>query len=74
MKLFITQGGLQSLEEAIYNAVPIIAMPVFVDQYSNIRKVIRNGMGLKLDYDNVEKSVLKNAIHEVISNPRLVNY
>ncbi|KAJ3662531.1 hypothetical protein Zmor_006876 [Zophobas morio] len=70
MKLFITQGGLQSLEEAIYNAVPIIAMPVFVDQYSNIRKVIRNGMGLKLDYDNVEKSVLKNAIHEVISNPR----
>lgn len=32
-KLFITHGGLLSTQEAIYNAVPMLGIPVLVDQF-----------------------------------------
>ncbi|XP_044258452.1 UDP-glycosyltransferase UGT5-like [Tribolium madens] len=70
IKLFITQGGLQSLEEAIYNGIPIIGMPVYVDQYSNVKRAIRKGMGIILDSNKLEKEVLKKSIEEILNNEK----
>ncbi|KAF2903124.1 hypothetical protein ILUMI_03060 [Ignelater luminosus] len=70
IKLFITQGGLQSLEEAIYNHVPIIGVPVMGDQHQNIKKIVNKGLGLQIDLLSLEKKAFKNAILEVISNPK----
>lgn len=70
MKLFITQGGLQSLEEALFNYVPVIGMPFYGDQLNNVLKVESKGLGLMIDYKTLKKANFKNAILEIIRNPK----
>ncbi|KAJ8981274.1 hypothetical protein NQ317_004010 [Molorchus minor] len=70
VKLFITQGGLQSLQEAVYNAIPVIGIPFFGDQITNINKMLKMGYGIKIDKDNVTRESLKSAILEVINNSK----
>lgn len=70
IKLFITQGGLQSLEEAISCRVPLLAIPFFADQVNNADRVVSLGIGQQLDFGALTKEVLKSAILEVIGNER----
>ncbi|XP_063896948.1 UDP-glucosyltransferase 2 [Helicoverpa armigera] len=53
VKIFITHGGLLSSMEAIHFGVPIIGVPVFFDQFTNINKAVINGYALRvnLNYD-----------------------
>uniref|UniRef100_A0A1Y1KFZ1 Uncharacterized protein n=1 Tax=Photinus pyralis TaxID=7054 RepID=A0A1Y1KFZ1_PHOPY len=69
IKLFITQGGLQSMEEAIFEGVPMVGMPVFADQPGNVQKMVRKGFGLYVNIWGLEKGALKQAVVEVIENP-----
>ncbi|KAK5639952.1 hypothetical protein RI129_010763 [Pyrocoelia pectoralis] len=69
-KLFITQGGLQSIDEAIYEGVPMVGMPFFADQPGNINKMVRKGFGLSFDIGSLEKEHFKQTILEVINNPK----
>ncbi|KAK5638202.1 hypothetical protein RI129_012497 [Pyrocoelia pectoralis] len=73
IKLFITQGGMQSMDEAIYFRVPMVGIPIFFDQPHNIKKMVNRGFGLELDRNNLEKNSFKTTILEVINNPRYRN-
>lgn len=70
MKAFITQCGLQSTEEAIFSKVPIIGMPQIADQLTNIERVVELGMGVQVDFNNLNKEDLKRTILDVITNTR----
>ncbi|CAH1101183.1 unnamed protein product [Psylliodes chrysocephalus] len=70
VKVFVTQGGLQSIEEAITNEVPMVGMPFITDQPSNIKKIEDLGMGLSVDYKTLKKEQLKKAIMEVAENTK----
>ncbi|KAF5287369.1 hypothetical protein FQA39_LY15972 [Lamprigera yunnana] len=69
IKLFITQGGLQSTEEAIYARVPIVALPFFGDQEFNAQNIESKGFGLMVNYRTLKKDEFKKTILEVINNP-----
>ncbi|KAF2893561.1 hypothetical protein ILUMI_12615, partial [Ignelater luminosus] len=69
IKLFITQGGIQSIDEAIYHHIPMLGLPFFMDQLTNIKRVVAKGLGLSLDYKTLDKSTLKETIQEIINNP-----
>ncbi|KAK5638260.1 hypothetical protein RI129_012555 [Pyrocoelia pectoralis] len=68
VKLFITQGGVQSMDEAIYSQVPMIVMPFFADQFFNAKRILERGFGISLDYTKLQKEEFKAAIMEVITN------
>lgn len=66
VKLFITQGGLMSLEEAIDRETPMIGIPFLLDQYQNSLKVQEEGFGLRLDLEDINEESLRDAIEEVM--------
>ncbi|PSN43365.1 hypothetical protein C0J52_23089 [Blattella germanica] len=69
VKAFIYQGGLQSTEETIRVQVPVIGIPFFADQVLNVRKMVHAGAGVRLDFKDISKESLLNALNEVIYNP-----
>ncbi|KAK4873133.1 hypothetical protein RN001_015162 [Aquatica leii] len=73
IKLFITQGGRQSIDEAIASNVPMIGLPFYADQTYNVQKMAAQGFGLSLSYVNLKKGEFKHAILEVIKNPKYRN-
>lgn len=66
VKLFITQGGLMSMEEAIDRETPMIGIPFLLDQYQNAMKMQEEGCGLRLDLENLSEESLHKAIAEVM--------
>ncbi|KAK5640108.1 hypothetical protein RI129_010919 [Pyrocoelia pectoralis] len=73
IKLFITQGGLQSLEEAIYSGVPMVGVPFFGDQSANVKRMEIRGVSLTVNYATLTKEEFKEKILEVIQLPRYRN-
>lgn len=70
MKLFITQCGLQSLEEAIFKNVPILAIPVVWDQHHNAHIVRSKEIGLFLNHHDMTKEEVYMSIEEIITNEK----
>lgn len=70
VKLFITQGGIQSLEETLHSHVPIVGIPFFGDQFANVKRIVNKGCGLLIDYKNLNKDEFKKIIVEVIENEK----
>ncbi|XP_017784816.1 PREDICTED: UDP-glucuronosyltransferase 2B10-like [Nicrophorus vespilloides] len=53
IKLFITHGGLLSLQEAIYHEVPMIVIPFLFDQPYNAYRMEELGIGKTIQYRDV---------------------
>ncbi|XP_060807676.1 UDP-glucosyltransferase 2 [Amyelois transitella] len=68
VKLFITQGGLQSTDEAIAAAVPLIGIPMLGDQWYNVEKYVHHGIGVRLDIETIDADKFKDAIDTVIND------
>ncbi|TGZ49803.1 Ecdysteroid UDP-glucosyltransferase [Temnothorax longispinosus] len=73
IKLFIYQGGQQSTEEAIYYGIPLIGFPIIWDQIYQVQNIVRLGVGIQLQIDNLSNKSIMASIHEVISNKRYKN-
>ncbi|KAB0790152.1 hypothetical protein PPYR_15524 [Photinus pyralis] len=70
VKVFVTQGGLQSMEEAISGGVPLVGMPFFGDQPLNCMKMVNLGIALAIDTETLTSEDLKKTIIEVAENPK----
>lgn len=70
VKLFISHCGLGSVAEANYHGVPIVGMPIGIDQLTNADKVVKEGWGVKIDFANLKENDLLLAIQQVLKNPR----
>lgn len=71
--MFITQGGLQSTDEAITAGVPLVAIPIFGDQHFNAEQYVRLNIGKKLLFETLTEESLTNAIQTVIGDNRYFN-
>lgn len=69
VKLFVTQGGLQSIDEALNSKVPMLIIPVFGDQSFNAHKMVSSGAGLSIELDHLTKEKLVEKINKIIQNP-----
>lgn len=70
VKLFITQGGLQSTDETIDAAVPVIGIPMLVDQWYNVEKYVRHKIGVQLDITTLTVEEFNKSITTVIEDKR----
>ncbi|XP_063223032.1 UDP-glycosyltransferase UGT5-like [Bacillus rossius redtenbacheri] len=68
VKVFITQGGLQSTEEAIHAKVPMIGIPVFADQDYNTKLGEDAGVTMCLELNELTKTMLLEALKKIIQD------
>ncbi|KAK5642053.1 hypothetical protein RI129_008220 [Pyrocoelia pectoralis] len=69
VKLFVTHGGLLSTLEAIYHGIPLVGIPVYGDQYSNMRIAEDYGYGISVPYEYLNEEGLTAALEQGLKNP-----
>jgi len=67
-RLFLSHGGLNSLQEAIYHSVPVLGLPFGTDQTLNLLRAAKDGYALKIDWKNVSEETLSESINELLHN------
>ncbi|RXG73640.1 UDP-glucuronosyltransferase 1-1 [Armadillidium vulgare] len=72
IKLFITHGGLLSTLESTYNGVPVIGMPIFADQESNMKEVESEGWGRVMMWKKLEENTFRELILEMLNNKKVI--
>lgn len=68
MKLFITQGGLMGIMEAIHAGVPMVGIPLIDDQGHNVEMCVSRDIAVRLDISSLTKENLLSSIRTVINN------
>lgn len=66
MKAFISHAGILSTIEAIDAGKPVLAIPLFGDQYGNAAALRDSGIASIVDYHDLKKEFLLDALNEVL--------
>lgn len=66
MKLFISHGGINSIQEAIIIEVPMLIIPHFFDQYRNAQMMNKKKCAVTLDLNEITEDNLKHSIIEAL--------
>lgn len=68
IRLFISHCGLGAIGEAKFHGVPILAIPIYGDQFANAKQTVTDGWAVQLNFDSVTEVEFQNAIHEMLTN------
>ncbi|CAH2092311.1 unnamed protein product [Euphydryas editha] len=66
--LFITQGGLQSTDEAITAGVPLVGMPMLGDQWFNTDQYVKLNIGKNIVLETLTEEKLTDVIKTVVND------
>jgi len=66
--IFITHGGFNSVNEALYCNVPLIVIPLAADQPIVAKQVEMLGVGINLSPNELTSSLLRNKVNHVLSS------
>nr|XP_053653619.1 UDP-glycosyltransferase UGT5-like isoform X1 [Cherax quadricarinatus] len=70
VKVFITHGGLLSMQEAIYHATPLLALPILADQPKNSVFIKNSGLGDFLIWEELTVDVIVEALTKILNEPK----
>lgn len=70
VKVFITHGGLLGTTEALVEGVPVLGIPIFGDQETNMAKAVARGYGLQIAFQDVTEEKVLNALLDILNNPK----
>jgi len=73
LKAFLTQGGLMSIQEALYHKVPLVGIPITADQAGNLKRAEANGYAVKLNLHTLTKYDLVSAIRKVMTDETVID-
>ena len=68
LKVFVTHGGLLSVQEAIYHKTTLVGVPLAHDHKGNIARAVSNGYAIGLELLSLSKEKLVSAIRQAWSN------
>lgn len=66
LRLFITHGGLNSIQEAIDREIPMVIIPLTYDQPGNANEMTDEGVACSLDLNTLSEGSLRDAISEMM--------
>ncbi|XP_022091899.1 UDP-glucuronosyltransferase 2C1-like [Acanthaster planci] len=70
-KAFVTQCGINSVQEALWAGLPIVSIPLLHDMFDNNDRAVARGFALSLgDITSVTSDRLRDAVVEVVNNPK----
>ncbi len=67
IKIAISHGGMGGVSEALFNAVPLIVIPMTFDQFDSAARVQHAGAGVYLDKTTLTSDKVQRAIERVTS-------
>jgi UDP:flavonoid glycosyltransferase YjiC (YdhE family) len=56
--------------ESAYSGVPMVGIPLFGDQFHNVRCFVSEGIALTINYHSITKATVLSTLKEVLDNPR----
>ena len=65
---FISHCGAGSVLEAIYHSVPLVGMPIFLDQGDIATRLEKNGVSVNIDKDYSTSEEIADAIITSVTN------
>lgn len=68
-KAFITHGGTNSVQEAIYHGVPVVGLPLFFDQPDNLSRIKSKGGAVIVDIATLDRHIFADALRAAINQP-----
>ncbi|KAI7813121.1 UDP glucuronosyltransferase 2 family [Triplophysa rosa] len=68
-KAFITHGGTNGIYEAIYHGVPMVGIPLFLDQPDNMAHMKAKGAAVVMDFKKMTTRDLADGLNAVIKDP-----
>ncbi|PNF35871.1 hypothetical protein B7P43_G09429 [Cryptotermes secundus] len=69
VRVFLAHGGLLGTIEAVHVGVPMIGIPMYGDQGTNMKMVESAGMAVILQYNDITKKNILKAIRTILDNP-----
>ncbi|GAB0095864.1 UDP-glucuronosyltransferase [Sergentomyia squamirostris] len=73
VKLFMSHGGLLGSSEAAYCGVPVIVTPMYGDQFLNGAALQHRGMGVVLQYEDINRESVQKALQTTLDSSFAAN-
>uniref|UniRef100_A0A8D2DVJ1 UDP-glucuronosyltransferase n=1 Tax=Sciurus vulgaris TaxID=55149 RepID=A0A8D2DVJ1_SCIVU len=68
-KAFVTHGGTNGIYEAVYHGIPMVGIPMFIDQPDNIAHMKAKGAAVEVNFNTMTSADLLSALRTVIYQP-----
>lgn len=70
VKLFITHGGALGLNEAVYEGIPVLGIPMFAEQTVNIKALKTRGAAEILEYTDINNNTVLSKLQLMLNNDK----
>ena len=71
LRVFVTHGGLLSLQEALYHQTPLVGIPLGNDQKPNLLRAEKRGYAIMLDWSSINSDQFLAAINKAMNDEDL---
>jgi glucuronosyltransferase len=68
--MFISHCGRQSTIEAAYRGVPVVGVPIMIDQNPNLELLISKNVAVRLDFLTLTKESVLAAVRKILDDDR----
>ena len=70
VKLFIGHGGALGVNEAVYEGVPILGIPLYADQTLNLKVLERHGAAEILEYTDINDETVSTKLTAMLNDAK----
>ncbi|XP_010882041.2 UDP-glucuronosyltransferase 2A1 [Esox lucius] len=68
-RVFVAHGGTNGVQEAIYHGVPLVGLPLVLDQPDNLSKLKARGAATVVNIVTMDRGVFREALEAVLYEP-----